>query len=212
MKPLNFSALVCGYGVPKNILADKNYFSYLTQIFNFLFDRFADSEGVIILSGGPTDCFSPFKRTEAQEMKHWFENKIGQLKKQNKISLEWKLRLENKSLSTVENLLYSKKLLSGEIFVFAEKTRAARMKKLTKLILGPKAKNIFFDFDGSETRYKTSAIKARERQAEHIELACLKNPKLLNERRKLVKEKLSLMRRLGPEEGLRRWMERAGQI
>lgn len=206
----SFSALICGYGVPKDILKDKNYFSYLTQVFNFLFDRFADAEGVIVPSGGPTDCFSPFKRTEAKEMQRWFQDKLAHVKKQNKISLKWKIRLENRSLSTVENLLYSKPMLAGQIFVFAEKTRTTRVKKLTKNIFGTKAKDIFFDFDGSETRYKTSAIKKREQQASQIEFACVKNPKRLIERRKIAKEKLSLMRQYGPEEALRQWMTKNG--
>jgi hypothetical protein len=210
MKPQTFSALICGYGVPKNILKDQNYNSYLTQVFNFLFDRFANQPGTVVLSGGPTDCFAPYRRTEAKEMLCWFQDKTRHLKKQNKISLKWKFRLESKSLSTVENLLYSKSLLNGKIFIFAEKTRTARVKKLTKQIFDTEAKNIFFDFDGSETRYKTLAIKKREQKAMRLELSCINNPKQLKKRRGLVKEKLSLMRKYGPEEGLRKWLGQKG--
>ncbi|KKT69973.1 MAG: hypothetical protein UW63_C0040G0009 [Candidatus Uhrbacteria bacterium GW2011_GWF2_44_350] len=134
MKEKVFSALVCGYGVPKNILNDKNYHTYLTQIFNFLFDRFANTSGTVVLSGGATDCFPPFKRTEAREMKKWFDQKIRIVQKETGQKIPWAFILDNKALSTVENILYFKPLAKNKIFIFAEKTRAERIKKISKKI------------------------------------------------------------------------------
>lgn len=207
MKSSYFSALVSGYGVPEDIITDKNYFSYLTQVFNFLFDRFANSKGTIVLSGGSTDCFSPFKRTEAREMKKWFGKKIREVQKETEQKIPWKFVLDNKALSTVENLLFFKPFAKGKIFIFAEKTRTARVKKLAQKIFTNKINLIFFDFDASFTRYHKNAIKKRETGAIATNLPAAIDRQKLLEVRKAVKRKLALMRKCGPEEGLKRWMK-----
>jgi len=202
----NFSALVCGYGVPKDILEDKNYHTYLTQIFNFLFDKFSETSGTIVLSGGPTDCFPPYRRTEAREMKKWFDQKITEVKKETKQKISWKFILDNKALSTVENLLYFKPLANGEIFIFAEITRKTRIKKISEKIFDKKAELVFVDFDASFARYHKEAIKKREAQAIADNLPAINSKQKLLEVRQAVKKKLDLMRKNGTEKGLKTWM------
>jgi len=201
-----FSALVCGYGIPKDIMTDKNYFSFLTQIFNFLFDRFADTAGTIVLSGGPTDCFPPFKRTEAREMKRWFAEKIKIIEKETNQKIPWKFILDNKALSTLENLVNFKPFAKGEAIIFAEKTRTDRIKKLAKIIFKNQVKCIFFDFDGSFARYHKEAIQIREKNALAVHLAAVKDREKIKNIRQAVQKRLSLMRKHGAEEGLRIWL------
>jgi len=206
MKTKQFSALVPGYGIPKDIMADENYFSYLTQTYNFLFDRFEDTKGIIVLSGGATDCFPPFKRTEAREMKRWFLEKIKCVEKETKKKIPWKIILDNKALSTLENLVNFELFAKGEIIIFAEKTRTDRIKKLTKIIFKNQAKCVFFDFDGSFARYHKAAIQTREKNALVAHLAAVKDRDKIKDVRRAVQKRLSLMRKYGVEEGLRIWL------
>jgi len=206
MKTNQFSALICGYGIPKDIMADENYFSYLTQVFNFLFDRFEDTKGTIILSGGATDCFPPFKRTETREMKRWLVEKIKNVEKETKKKIPWKIILDNKALSTLENLVNFEPFVKGETIIFAEKTRTDRIKKLTKIIFKNQAKCVFFDFDGSFARYHKEAIRIREKNALVVHLAAVRDRGKIKDIRQAVQRKLSLMRKHGAKEGLRIWM------
>jgi hypothetical protein len=206
MKTQRFSALVCGYGIPEDIMTDKNYFSYLTQVFNFLFDRFADTEGSVFLSGGPTDCFPPFKRTEARETKRWLVEKIKSAEKEIGQKIPWKIILDNKALSTLENLVNFKPFAKGRVIIFAEKTRTDRIKKLAKIIFKNQAKCVFFDFDGSFARYHKEAIRIREKNALIVHLAAVRDRGKIKDIRQAVQRKLSLMRKHGAEEGLRIWL------
>jgi len=68
---MNDIFLVFGYGIPKNILKDENYNFYLKIVFNRIYDITSKSKSkktLIICSGGKTDMFKPYKRTEADEM------------------------------------------------------------------------------------------------------------------------------------------------
>ncbi|MFH1089517.1 MAG: ElyC/SanA/YdcF family protein [Candidatus Uhrbacteria bacterium] len=206
MKTSQFSALICGYGIPKDIMTDENYFSYLTQVFNFLFDRFADTKGSIVLSGGATDCFPPFKRTEAREMKRWLVEKIKNVEKETQKKILWKIILDNKALSTLENLVNFEPFAKGEALIFAEKTRTDRIKRLAKIIFKNQAKCIFFDFDGSFARYHKEAIQVREKNALVAHLAAVKDRSKIKDIRQAVQRRLSLMRKYGSEEGLRIWL------
>jgi hypothetical protein len=98
--PTPFSALVCGYGVPKDIATDPNYMAYLHAVVNRLFVNHRDDPGTIVVSGGATGLVKPYRQTEAGEMARWMGEKIGNLKLGN-----WKLVADGKALTTVENLL-----------------------------------------------------------------------------------------------------------
>ncbi len=103
-----FTALIPGYGIPEDIFKDCNYNTYLTGCFNRLFDEYRGAEGVIVFSGGCTDCYSPYKRTEAREMKKWFEKQMKHIRQAAGVRLQWRMKTENRSLSTLENVLFFK--------------------------------------------------------------------------------------------------------
>jgi len=67
--------IVMGYGVPQDIMADGNYAVYLRNVFNHIYDEASRRkvEPIIIFSGGKTDLFKPYKRTEAGEMIKFFQ-------------------------------------------------------------------------------------------------------------------------------------------
>jgi uncharacterized SAM-binding protein YcdF (DUF218 family) len=161
---MNDIFLVFGYGVPKNILKDENYNFYLKMVFNKIYSFVAKNnidKPIIITCGGETDMLKPYKRTEADEMIKLFSAIINERLFLKPISNKWLFIPENKSLSTLENLLNSNKIIQkrkikkANFFIFCEQTRERRIKVLAKKILD---KNYNFlvvpiDFDVSVNRY-----------------------------------------------------------
>lgn len=69
--------LVFGYGIPKDILKDENYNFYLKMVFNQIYNLVIEKNidnPVIICSGGKTDMYKPYKRTESTEMTKLFKS------------------------------------------------------------------------------------------------------------------------------------------
>lgn len=198
-----FTALIPGYGVPKDILTDRNYNSYLAVCFNTLFDRFRDDEGTIVVSGGPTDCYPPFERTEANEMERWLETQIRLAEMHSSTKLRWTIKTDNEALTTIENVLYFKPVIipSSEIVVFADKTRADRMNRFVEEVLDEKAEVIPVDFDTSTNRYNSEAIVLREQRDLEFSLKAINDPRLLEIRREFAKRKVEEIRKLGAEKG-----------
>lgn len=199
-----FSALIPGYGVPKDILKDTNYNSYLSICFNTLFHKYHNQKGTIIFSGGYTDCYPPYQRTEAREMKRWFEQQKKIAEKACEKKLNWIFKTDNKSLTSVENIFNVKPFVSqkSNILIFCDATRALRMKKFATEILGKNiAKIIPVDFDTSNNRYKLDAIAWREKEDLRLSLKAVLDPKLLKIRREFAKRKLEIMREYGAEKG-----------
>lgn len=198
-----FVALIPGYGIPKDILKDKNYQTYLTICFNTLFDAYHNQEGDIVFSGGATDCHPPYKRSEGGEMKHWFEKQIIPAEKNLGRRLKWKLKVEKKSLTTIENVLFFKPFVKDikNILVFVDKTRTGRMKKFVKAVLGKNVKVIPVDFDASGNRYNVDFIKWREPEDLKVGLAALEDPEIMKLRRDFAKKKLAVIRKHGYEKG-----------
>ena len=93
-----FAALIPGYGVPRDLFKDVNYRAYLSLCFNALFEKYQDARGTIVLSGGATDCFRPYRRTEAHEMRRWFQHQKALTEKIIKKELRWKLVEDRKAL------------------------------------------------------------------------------------------------------------------
>lgn len=94
------SFLIPGYGVPKNILKDENYNFYLKIILNAIFDltvKKKQEKSVIIFSGGKTDCYRPYKRTEADEMIKLFRSLINHARL-GAVTKNWQLIPEKKSV------------------------------------------------------------------------------------------------------------------
>ena len=196
MKKQTITALICGYGVPKQIFDDLPYHSYLTQCANWLYDHHHNDDVVLIMNGGATDCHKPYKRTEAGEIKKWLNHKLQEINKHLDKKLSWKVVAKPKSLSSVENLLNLKSSIGQtEVLIFCEKTRAPRIKKLSQKIFGKKKiKIIPIDFDGSARRYVTEQTKQSEKDFLHMEARAATDATELKRLRAFMKKKLSIMR------------------
>jgi len=191
--------LVCGYGIPKNILKDENYNFYLKIIFNHIFDRNLLNP-IVIFSGGKTDLNKPYKKTEAEEMSRLF------VKLQNRSFLKrrthgWHLFNERQSLSTVGNLLLTKKMLKNKnlkpylITIFCEKTKKQRVTELAENIYGKSLKKVeAIDFDISKNRYD-DIIKEVEKNQILFDLWALKSKQNLKQHNKQCKEKLKFFKK-----------------
>ena len=51
-----------GYGVPEDILVDRSYHSYLTQVLSYLWERYRGQRLTIVPLGGRTDLRRPYRR------------------------------------------------------------------------------------------------------------------------------------------------------
>lgn len=207
--------LVPGYGVPKDITRDGNYGRYLGLVFNKIYDLAAEKEARIIFSGGPTDCFKPYRRTEAGEMLKMFKRQVGAsfLKK---ATARWCLAEERKAISTLENLLNAKKFFRNNkaaVFVFCEETRQDRVRKLVKKIFGRlPVKIVPVDFDASANRYRgDNYLSEKETLALKVDLWGLKSRKNLHKHHLAHEERLAILRR-APEnkrgEALNEWWKK----
>jgi len=216
---MNDVFLVFGYGIPKDILKDENYNFYLKMVFNKIYDLVTKKDikkPIIICSGGKTDMFKPYKRTEAEEM-------IKLLKKLAKrpflkiATQDWLFISEKKSLSTLENFLNCKavlkkrKIQKANLYIFCEQTREKRIKMVGKKVLG---KNYNFqvvpiDFDVSPNRYIDLEFLTKKEQAElKHSMWALKNPENLKKHHGLFREKINYLRKAGPEihvDAIKKW-------
>lgn len=199
---------IFGYGVPKNIMKDENYNRYLSFCFNKIYDLAGGDKTVIIFSGGQTDCYRPYKRTEAGEMKKLFTS----LMKRKFVKSEtrnWKLETEKHSISGLENIFYlsgylkKNKISRAEVYVFCEATREKRVKTLLRL--GNKKNRhlkliefivIPVDFDLSPNRYlDKNFLEKKEKKALQAELKAIKSWKNFDEYRKWHEKKLEFFRK-----------------
>lgn len=217
---MNDIFLVFGYGIPKDILKDENYNFYLKMVFNRIYDFVIKNKidkPAIITCGGKTDMLKPYKRTEADEMIKLFSAFIKERPFLKPMTKNWLFIPENKSLSTLENLLNSNKIIrkrrikKANFFIFCEQTRKKRIKVLTKKILD---KNYNFlveaiDFDVSANRYLSPEflIKKEKAELEHS-LWALQNPKNLKKHHEVFVEKIEYLRNAGPKvhvEAVKEW-------
>jgi len=208
---MNDIFLVFGYGIPKNILEDKNYNIYLQIVFNKIYSIVAKDKPtklMIIFCGGETDMFRPYKRNEADEMIKFFTTIIKRRPFLNQTTKNWLLIPEKKSLSTLENLLKSKEIVSkrkikkANFFVFCEQTRESRVKILAKKIFD---KNINFqvvpiDFDVSANRYLPLDFLAKKEKTElEHSLWALQSSENLKKYHRVFIKKIKYLRKAGPK-------------
>lgn len=213
---MNNIFLIFGYGVPQDILQDADYNSYLRTVFNKIYDYAVKQPSiapVIICCGGKTDLFKPYRRTEAAEMIRFFKNFIKERPFLKEISKDWSWVAENKSLSTLENLLNSQSIIikrglsSANIFIFCEESRVNRIKIVAGKIFNKnyKIKVNPIDFDVSPTRYLPSKlIKEKETFEITHSLWALKSQDNLKKHHKIFVEKFVYLRRHGLA-GLTNW-------
>ncbi len=208
---MNYVFLVFGYGVPENILKDEKYNFYLKMVFNKIYGFVITNKidkPIIIACGGKTDMLKPYKRTEADEMIKLFSAIIKERPVLKPLTKKWLFIAENKSLSTLENLLNSNKIIrkrkvkKAEFFIFCEQTREKRIKILSKKILdiNYNFKVVPIDFDVSENRYLPTEYLAKKEKAELKQsLWALKSPKNLKKHHKVFEEKFEYFRKAGLE-------------
>ncbi len=192
---------IFGYGVPKDIHVDENYKRYLAECFNNIFDTARGEHARIVFCGGPTDCFPPYRRTEAGEMKKLFLSlaKRTFVKKETKL---WSCGLLRKDLSTADNLLYSyayqkeNKLMHIPSTIFCEHTRTNRVRKMRLLVWKKQAPQVVgIDFDQSPNRYlDPEFLKQKEAKALKDESKVLLSQEALDAHRNVCKEKLAFFR------------------
>ena len=202
--------LILGYGIPKNILKDENYNFYLKTVFNKIYDLVTKNKAkspVIICSGGRTDMFKPYKRSEAGEMVKLLE-KLSKRLSLKEITKDWSFVLGKNPLSTLENLLNCQKIIQkrkirkSNLYIFCEQTREKRIKILAKKILNKNHnfKVIPIDFDISSNRYISLEFLAKKEKAElNHSLWALQNPENLKKHHKLFKERITFLRKAGPK-------------
>lgn len=162
--------IVCGYGVPKDVTTDINYRSYLNIAFNSIYATAGEDPVHIILCGGPTNGIPPYELTEAHVMNTYMQTHLQTVERYGQ-KLNWNIHLEERSLSSLENLVYAKDLiqekgLTGEITVFCEETRYQRNKTIGEMVFGSPIHVQSIDFDVSKNRYLDPAlIEKKERAA-----------------------------------------------
>ncbi|MBU0597357.1 hypothetical protein KJ641_01340 [Patescibacteria group bacterium] len=214
--------LIFGYGIPKNIIKDENYNFYLKIVFNQIYglvNKNAIDNPVIICSGGKTDMYKPYKRTEGTEMIKLLKN-IAKRPFLKKTTKDWLFVPEKTSLSTLENFLNcratlkKKAIQKANLFIFCEKTREKRIKRLAKETLD---KNYNFqvlpiDFDISENRYlDPKFLTKKEKLVLKHDLWALESPENLKKYHKLFEEKLEFLRKAGPNahtKAVKTWWEK----
>ncbi|HPI67224.1 MAG TPA: hypothetical protein PKZ16_01620 [bacterium] len=128
----------------------------------------------------------------------------------------WQYKLENKSLSTMENILFANKIIENtkidkNIFIFVEQTRVLKIKTLAKKIIKNKFQIIPLDFDLSINRYRDPEFLKRKELADlKISLMVLSDKKIYNYYRKILKDKVTYFRQMGPtqhREAINNWWQ-----
>jgi len=204
---MNYIFLILGYGVPKNIIKDQSYNLYLEEVFNNIYKIVTKNKiknPLIIACGGPTDLLKPYKKTEAEEIIKLFKIIIKKEVSIKSITKDWIFTLEKKSLSTLENLLNSKEIISenkinkAKIIIFCEYTRKKRIKILAENIFSKNynLKIIPIDFDTSANRYLSSKYLAEKEKVElNHSFWALKSSNNLKEHHKIFEEKFEYLRK-----------------
>lgn len=208
--------LIFGYGVPQSIISDAKYSRYLTAVFNSIYQATynAPIEPIIITSGGPTDLFTPYKRIESLEMIKFLKH----MRKNTGIGANWQFIAETESLSSLENLVFCKKIIQEQyltqipITIFCEYTRVNRIQTLDKQIF-PEAKITIcpVDFDTSKRRYESKQLlEAKETQALQEALWALKSTANLHLHHVIYTQKFALLRKTKVEDrevALKKWWQ-----
>lgn len=206
---MNNVFLVFGYGVPKDIFKDEKYNFYLKMVFNKIYSIVIKNKvpkPIIIFCGGNTDGFKPYRRTEADEMIKFFVAIIKEKTFLKSLTKNWTIISENKSLSTLENLLNSKNIITkrkirkANFFIFCEQTRESRIKILANKIFGKNSKFQVepIDFDVSQNRYLSPEYLAKKENTElRHSLWALKSPRNLKKHHKMFQEKFEYFRKAG---------------
>ncbi|MFZ2681727.1 MAG: ElyC/SanA/YdcF family protein [Patescibacteria group bacterium] len=191
--------IVCGYGIPKDIKTDENYRTYLNIAFNRIYSHALEKEAVIIPCGGSTATEPPYEGTEAAAIGAYIQEFMSRAELENATE-QWQIVLEDESLSTLENLLFAKRIieqqqLRGPVTVFCEESRQERILATAHAILGSDIKVESIDFDISKNRYLDPKIIRRKEQAALLEsLWTLEKPERLELHHEFFARKFTFFR------------------
>lgn len=195
--------------MPKDIFKDEKYNFYLKIVFNKIYSIVIKNnitKPIIIFCGGNTDGLKPYKRTEADEMIKFFATMIKEQPFLKSLTRNWIIVSEKESLSTLENLINSKKIIAkrkirkANLFIFCEQTRENRIKVLARKIFD---KNYNFqiepiDFDVSANRYLSPEYLSKKENTElKHSLWALQSPENLKKHHKVFEEKFEYFRKMG---------------
>lgn len=211
--------IIVGYGIPKDILQDENYQIYLKVAFNNVWNQTtSEDRPLILMCGGPTDMYEPYERTEADEMIRAFRVLMDRDAVRERTA-NWELSAEDRSLSTLENLLFAREILhergitDAQVTIIGEETRAKRLIETEKQVLSEfEVDVITIDFDQSLNRYLDPEFLAKkEALVAKADALALQDPVKLQQLHELYEEKLTFLRERGPEkhaEAVRDWWQK----
>lgn len=210
--------LIVGYGIPKDMSEDLNYRIYLGVVFNTIFTWCVANDSwnpMIIFSGGKTDMYPPYRRSEAVEMRNVFRRLMKRPACVKQVKA-WSLLTETMSLSTLDNFIYTKELLKRKnvkdefVQVFGEFTRKQRLQRQAGHFFKQSLVTAI-DFDQAGNRYlESSFIEKREREAYKLEHRVLIGRVPYIQYRQLFVRKIQYLREAGPDahvDAVRRWWE-----
>lgn len=215
--------VVCGYGFPKDIQNDQNYDRYLSSAIAVMLEKSSGQAALVILSGGPTNCEPPYEGTEAVAMESWIRRFMGREEMRNRTK-GWEIVLEDRSLSSLENLINSNKLIeqrgeSGPIVIFCEQTRVDRIKQIaTRIFSGREIAIQSIDFDLSKNRRLDSEVlKRKESDALREAMWTLDDPARLVRHHEFFQSRIDFLRKRQSEgvshvDAVKEWIEREPEL
>jgi hypothetical protein len=189
--------IIPGYHLPNNIENDEKYIKYFDFACKEIV-RISNSEKVlVILSGGNIDMDKPFDRILSKVMLPLFKSYI------DKYNINCLVKTEEKSLSSLENLIYSKDILDEfkenlETYIFCDKQRLERSKILAdKVFNNP----IMLGVDISHDLEKQNAdlVNKKEELATKFSLWALKSKDNFDKFKSIYNEKYTYLRTVSPE-------------
>lgn len=198
--------IICGYGIPEDIRKDQNYLSYLHVAFNHIFTLAKNEPALIIPCGGPTSCTPPYTGTESEPIGVYLEV-LMRRDTMNGAADAWRIVREDTSLSSLENILFAKRIMENEggteAVLFCEETRVARNRETMKKVFADIPHQVEgIDFDISKNRYLREDIVERKESAEREHaMWALQSKENLAKHHAFFEEKFRLLRRW-QEEGM----------
>ncbi len=209
--------IICGYGVPKDMKDDLHYQIYIRTAFNKIYTKLQShpgDKGIIVVTGGPTDMRKPYKRTEAGEMAKLLKELLAR-PTQKEFRKHVRVVEENKSLSSMENILFSLRKLSitpASVTIFCEWTRRKKLGIFGKKIFKKNVSIDPIDFDQSANRFlDPEFINKKEALDIKISLKALNDPAVFRKLHKSLERKFAELRAAGPEnhvKAVREWWEK----
>lgn len=190
--------IVPGYHLPKDLFLDEVYIKYFSFVCREI-KKICDSKDkvLVILSGGNIDMDEPFDRILSVEMKKPFLDIAGMH------DLKCEVLTEVKSLSSIENLIYSKEIIDSiedenDIFIFADLQRSNRT-KLTADKIFAKYHLLTIDLSSGEEKNNQEIVNKKEALALNFSLWALESANNLDEFKKIYIDKFKLLRSVPPE-------------